>query len=404
MHSLPRYGLCQRSPPGIGSVSQATTLIGRDPRTSRPLQVRVSDGIIVGVEESSSDPEEWIAPGLIDLQVNGFAGYDFNSDDPDPDRVIGAARRLMTEGVATFVPTLVTASHEQVSARLTAIAAARRQDPAAGQMIPYAHLEGPHISDQDGPRGVHDLEWIRSPSLDEFADWQAVSGGLVGMVTVSPHYRDSSEYIAALSDMSVHVAIGHTHANDEQIHRAVQAGARLSTHLGNGAHTMLPRHPNYLWTQLAEDRLTAGFIADGHHLPAATLKSMVRAKGPARAVLVSDAVTLACCAPGRYRTPVGGTVELSRAGRLSHVGSGLLAGAAKSLAHGVAFTADNAGLGLATALELATVNPGRFVGGRGTLAVGQRADIILFRRDPADGHMDVTMTMLGGARNEAAPS
>jgi N-acetylglucosamine-6-phosphate deacetylase len=166
------------------------------------------------------------------------------------------------------------------------------------------------------------------------------------------------------------------------------AGARLSTHLGNGAHAMLPRHPNYLWTQLADDRLTAGFIADGHHLPADTLRAMIRAKGPERSILVSDAVALAGRPPGRYETPVGGTVELSADGRLVMAGTPYLAGAARGLADGVAHVATLFGLG--PALRMATVQPGRFVGGRGVLAVGAPADVIRFDWAPGDPALRMT--------------
>ena len=158
----------------------------------------------------------------------------------------------------------------------------------------------------------------------------------------------------------------------------------LSTHLGNGAAAVLPRHPNFIWAQLADDRLTASFIADGHHLPADTLKSMLRAKGLSRAVLVSDSVALGGMPPGIYEQQIGGRVELSADGRLGIVGTPYLAGAARPLKDGVAMAARSAGLALADALKLATENPGRFVGGRGRLAVGAAADLMRFRWRPGD--------------------
>lgn len=378
-------------------MSHSLTVTGKLPRTQVPMTVAIENGRVVGMEESSSETEQWLAPGLVDLQVNGFGGFDFNADDPAPEDVIGAARALRANGVTTFVPTLITASHEQISARLRAVAEARERDRATAQMVPYVHVEGPHISEEDGPRGAHDLAWVRPPSIDEFLDWQDVSDGLIGMVTMSPHWAASPDYISALTARSVYVSIGHTHADEQQIARAVEAGARLSTHLGNGAHALIPRHPNYIWTQLAEDRLTAGLIGDGHHLPAATLRSMLRAKGLDRCQLVSDATALAGCPPGRYRTPVGGEVELCASGRINHVGSGLLAGSGLSLGYGVASVANDPAFGLAAAVDLATVNPGRFAGGRGVLAIGREADLILFDWQPGDDHLTIRKSIQGGS-------
>jgi N-acetylglucosamine-6-phosphate deacetylase len=145
---------------------------------------------------------------------------------------------------------------------------------------------------------------------------------------------------------------------------------------------MLPRHPNLIWTQLDDDRLTATLIADGHHLPADTLRVFLRAKGLSRCVLVSDAVALGGCAPGRYETPVGGAVELSADGRLSLAGTPYLAGAARSLLADLGIAHAMTGLPLADLLPLATANPARFAGGGGRLVPGARADVIRLAPGP----------------------
>ncbi len=357
-------------------------ITGRDPASGASLAVTTERGRITAIEPGPNGEQPWLAPGLIDLQVNGFGGHDLNAPGLTPETVTALVHRLRQDGVTAFLPTLITASEADIIAALRAIAAARAADPAVAHAIPGVHVEGPHLAGEDGPRGAHPRAHVRPPDLAEFARWQAA--GPVAMVTLSPHWLDASTYIAALAARGVHVALGHTAATPEQIRAAAAAGARLSTHLGNGAAAMLPRHPNLIWAQLADDRLTAGFIADGHHLPADTLTAMLRAKGLDRALLVSDATALGGMPPGRYTQPIGGEVELLANGRLGTPGTPYLAGAALPLITGVANAITLAGLTLADALRLATVNPGRYAGGRGLLTLGGPADLIRFAWRPGD--------------------
>lgn len=378
-------------------VDATGVLEGRDPDTLGAVRVGIVDGCIAAVEPIPDRADlPWIAPGLVDLQVNGFAGHDLNAAGLTPATVSALARAMLAVGVTRFLPTLITGAEADILASLRAIAAARDGDPVVRLMVPAIHVEGPNISDHDGPRGAHPRDAVRPWDLAEFDRWQGVCGGLVGMVTLSPHADAAMPYIAALRARGVHVAIGHSHATPEQIHAAAQAGAILSTHLGNGVSGMLPRHPNLLWAQLADDRLSASFIADGHHLDADTLKAMIRAKGLERAILVSDTVALGGLAPGVYDTPVGGQVELAADGRLSLMGTPFLAGAALPLIAGVARAMRDAGLTLAQALRLATANPARFVGERAALAVGLRADLMRFHWAPGDDTLTLHDCWLAG--------
>ena len=333
------------------------------------------------------DPAEGIpilSSGLIDAQVNGFRGSDVNGGDSTSEDIQRITAELAAVGVTTWVPTIVTASEAAITEALHRIERARQEDPRVATAIPSAHVEGPFISDRDGPRGVHDLTQIRPIDAAEVERWQA-AGARVGMVTVSPHQTDAAEQISALRALGVTVAIGHTHATPEQIASAVDAGASLSTHLGNGIESLLRRHPNAIWTQLADDRLVCGLIADGHHLPADTLEVMLRAKGPTGAFLVSDATALAGNPPGRYETAVGGNVELTPDGRLSYVGTDLLAGAAASLADGLKHVLRVTSVGLPQALRLVTENPARVIpgarAGLGTLRIGAPADFVVLADD-----------------------
>jgi N-acetylglucosamine-6-phosphate deacetylase len=268
-------------------------------------------------------------------------------------------------------------------------------------MIPGVHVEGPHLSSQDGPRGAHPCEHIRPPSINEFERWQRACANLVTLVTVSPHWPDATAYIHALRERGVLVSIGHTDASSGQIHAAVDAGATLSTHLGNGVAAMLPRHPNLLWAQMAEDRLTAMLIADGHHLPADTLKVMLRSKGLDRVIITSDAVALAGMPPGLYSTPVGGQVELTEDGRLCLPGTRLLAGSVTPLKDAVALVA-NTQLSLADALRLATENPARILGRTSGLKAGASADLIRFKWQPG-AELRIETVLLQGTSVATSP-
>jgi N-acetylglucosamine-6-phosphate deacetylase len=372
------------------------TLTGRNTITAQPLCITVQDGRIQAIDPGPDDEALWLAPGLIDLQVNGYGGCDLNADALDPDVVLALARQMLLTGVTTFVPTLISAPEENIIRALRAIASARQASAQAACAIPFVHVEGPHISPQDGARGAHPRDQIRPPSLAEFARWQAASGDLVGTVTVSPHWEHATEYIAALTAKGVRVAIGHTHAAPAQIHAAAAAGASLSTHLGNGIALMLPRHPNPIWAQLADECLTATFIADGHHLPADTLKAMLRAKGIERSILISDAVALAGMAPGIYDTPVGGRVQLSADGRASVAGTDILAGAVRPLKDGVAWATVSGVCSLGDAIRMATDIPGRQVGRRGLLRLGEKADLLRFALDPQNKSLQIETVLVDG--------
>lgn len=380
------------------------SICGRDPLSGEFVEVTVEDGAIRSIEPRASGDDLWLSPGFIDLQVNGYRGCDLNAESITPDVVIALMDRLFAVGVTTFVPTLITAREDRIIAALRAIAEARSRSPLARHVIPFVHIEGPHLSPADGPRGAHPRDDIRPPDLAEFERWQAASDGLVGMVTLSPHWDEALHYITHLASRGCTVAIGHTDAEPSRIHAGAEAGAVLSTHLGNGVADALPRHPNLLWAQLADDRVAASFIADGHHLPADTLQAMLRAKGTEHCILISDAVALAGMPPGVYETSVGGTVELTAEGRIVIPGTPWLAGAGLPLPAGIATVAGLSGFSLGDAVRMATENPGRFVGGRGVLRVGADADLVQFRWTWAGDEIEVVQVLVRGEAPSAEPA
>ena len=373
-------------------------LVGRDPETGRGLAVGIEGGRIGSVEAADYNGPLYLSSGLVDLQVNGYSHHDLNDGAVTPERVLALTEVMLSLGTTTYLPTLVTASETNIVAGLKAIREARERYPLVKRAVPFAHVEGPFISRHDGPRGAHPAAHVRDADITEYERWQAASGGLVGLLTLSPHSDAAIELVRHAAGQGVHVALGHTDATPEQIHAAAAAGATLSTHLGNGASAMLPRHPNVIWAQLADDRLTATLIGDSHHLPADTLRVMLRAKGLERALLVSDVAAPGGLEPGIYHQTIGGRVELQANGRLGTPGTPYLAGAALPLGDCVARTVGMTGLSLAQVLGLATRNPGRFAGGRGKLEVGAAADLILFEWAPGAERLDIAATYQAGER------
>lgn len=371
---------------------------GIDPRTGKGMAIEIADGMIAAIRPAQIRNTTYLSAGLIDLQINGFRGLDLNAGAVTPGILLSLCEELLSVGVTTWLPTIITASEASILQALEAIARSRNDHRLVAEMVPGVHVEGPSISEKDGPRGAHPLAHVRPPSIAEFERWQQASGNLVSMVTLAPEHTGSLDYIRTLTARGVLIALGHTAAAPEEVHAAAEAGATLSTHLGNGASSMLPRHPNFIWAQLANDRLTASFIADGWHLPADTFKSMLRAKGMERAILVSDTVALAGMPAGLYQQPVGGSVEVSPEGRIGVAGTPYLAGASLPLSANVAIAAGMAGMPLADALLLATRNPGRFVGGRGRLEVGARADLIRFEWSQGDREIRVHETWVRGEK------
>ncbi|HYA53352.1 MAG TPA: amidohydrolase family protein [Streptosporangiaceae bacterium] len=294
-------------------------------------------------------------PGFVDLQVNGFAGVDFADPAITPERVLHAVSAIERTGVTRFLPTLVTSSLEDFSV------CAKTLVHAAHPAIAGLHMEGPYISPEDGPRGAHARDLVRAADVDDFRRRQDAAEGRIRLVTLAPESPGALRLVEHLVGGGVRVAIGHTAASGSQIADAVRAGATLSTHLGNGCAQVLARHPNVIWEQLGEDRLLASFIVDGHHLPPATVKAMIRAKTPARSILVTDAIAAAGMPPGTY-TLGKQRVALDATGRVAAPGAPNLAGSALRMNVGVGNTVRFTGLALEDVAPMASTRPAEYLG------------------------------------------
>ena len=294
-------------------------------------------------------------PGLFDLQVNGFAGVDFNAPGLTTEGLAEALERQRATGVTRCLPTLITSSFDRFARNARVIA--RSPDPAVAGI----HMEGPYLSPEDGPRGAHPREHVTNASIADFDRRQEAADGRIVLVTLAPEASGALSLIDHLVKAGVRVAIGHTGGTPQQVEDAISAGATLATHLGNGCAQMLPRHPNFIWTLLAADPVAASFIVDGHHLPAATVKGLVRAKGVDRSILVTDATSAAACGPGRYS--IGDVVcESGEDGRVSLPGTPYLAGSSLTLDRAIANTVKFTGLPIDVVLPMASTIPALYLG------------------------------------------
>lgn len=309
-----------------------------------------------------AETDIFISPAFLDIQVNGFKGVDFSKGDLEPERVLELIEEMKGRGIAYLCPTVLTSSSERMRKAFSALSKLCDGSKIVEESFVGFHMEGPYISSEEGPRGVHDPRWVRDPDWDEFLSFQDAAGGRIKILTLAPEREGALRFIEKATEEGIVVAIGHTGASPQRIRDAISAGAKLSTHLGNGAHAFLPRHPNYIWEQLASDELYASIIVDGYHLPPSVVKCFIRCKGVSRTILISDIVSLGGMKPGIYRTEDGREVEISEDGRISLVGTPYLAGSATTLDRSVVNAMKFAGVDLADAIDMASTNPAKLLG------------------------------------------
>jgi N-acetylglucosamine-6-phosphate deacetylase len=340
----------------------------------------------------------WIAPALFDLQINGCDGISFNSETLTAQGVRHVVEVCRNHGIGQLCPTLVTNSFAALRHGFTTLRQACEQDREVLRSVPGFHLEGPYIGAEDGPRGAHPKQHVRPPDRGEFQRLQDAAGGRILLVTLAPEHDGALEFIEWLTKHGIVPAIGHTGASVERIRDAVKAGAKLSTHLGNGCHAVLPRHDNYLWEQLACDDLWASLICDGHHLPVSVARCLLRAKTPARTILTCDASSLAGLPLGRY-DQWGGEFEVLPGGKVVVRGTPFLAGSGVFLDSCLAFVLKYTDVCLEEAIDMASAHPRRLLHQPArTIEAGQPADLMLFDREPGNG-FTVRATFVGGIQS-----
>ena len=312
-------------------------------------------GELVVVRDEAGLPVSAAGPGLVDLQINGYAGVSFNdpADEITAEGVHRACEAMRRRGVVAILATLVTDAVDSMIAKAGRFARLRDADELIASTIAGLHIEGPMINPEDGPRGAHPAKHVIAPAdaPSFFDDIQAASAGLVKILTLAPETPGAMGLIAHASAAGVTVALGHHNADAATIAQAVAAGAKMCTHLGNGSHAMLPRLDNYVQHQLADDRLAASFIADGHHIPFPALKNFLRAKGTQRSVLVTDALAAA-----------DGDPALAPEGVVRLKGTPYLAGSALTLDRAVLNAAEHCDVSFETAWAMASTQPAALAG------------------------------------------
>ncbi|GAA3803984.1 N-acetylglucosamine-6-phosphate deacetylase [Nocardioides panacisoli] len=354
--------------------------------TGDAVDVAIVDGVVVADSAPGATTLDAtglvVVPGLIDLQVNGAAGIDLTLE---PHRLWELAALLPEYGVTAFLPTVITSSPE---ARETALATYRAGPPPgwAGAVPLGVHLEGPMIA--PARKGAHPERWLRDPSAELVAGWSREAG--VAMVTLAPELPGALDVVERLVGRGVLVSVGHTAAPADQVTAATDRGVRLVTHLGNAMPPIGAREPGAAGTALADRRLVAGVIADGHHLHPATLAVFWRALGPTRFLSVTDCTAALGLPDGPARL---GDQHVEVRDGAVRLDDGTLAGSAASLSQCLRVLRETTGCTQAEAVTTCTATAAGLMGEdqRGRIEAGARGDLTLL-----DDRLDVVATVVGG--------
>ena len=377
---------------------------------NKPVAIWFEDGLITRVEstENLQDNSEplYIAPGLIDIQVNGYDGISFSlegADDPSAEtkhlsveEIRKISREFWAMGVTTYFPTLTTNSKELLLKNI-AILTEAIEDPENMGSIPGLHLEGPYISAVDGYRGAHPREHVRLPDWEEFIQLNNAANGKILLMTMAPEVEGAIEFIRKCREMGIVISLGHHNGSAEMISQAVDAGAGLATHLGNGCASTINRHKNPLWPQLADDRLMISIISDSFHLPPEVLKVYFRIKGAENIIIISDLTSYAGLPAGQYMLKTGETIEKAPNGHLRFSGQeGGLYGSATPLPEAISHIIKVTGCSPGDAIRMTSTNPAILHGlnDRGALEPGKRADMIFFSL--TDNNLQIRKTFVQG--------
>jgi N-acetylglucosamine-6-phosphate deacetylase len=326
----------------------------------------------------------WIAPGLVDIQINGFAGVDFNRPIESDDAWHHATKQLYAHGCTSFLIALITNKEEAYRKLLADLAGRINLDPR--NCLGF-HMEGPWLNPDLGYRGAHRPGWMQKPSIRLLDDWWATAGPLLKLITLAPEIdrKASAQVIRAGVKKNIQFFLGHSGAMGETLVEAMEAGAVGWTHLGNAVPAAVPKFENVILHALAQSELLASLIPDGLHLPPhafRVLAQMLDMFSPSRLLLTTDAMAAAGAGrPGKY-TLGDVQVEVGKDGaaRLPSTdpsGGGRLAGSTLTPFEGVFRAEKMAGLFLESAWDAFSLSPASLLGLSHGIAVGNSADFCL---------------------------
>jgi len=362
-----------------------TKIEGIHYQTKKPVSVEIKDGKIVCIEPLDKLTDEkhayYIAPGLFDNQVNGYAGvsFTFSGKNFTVEGIKKVTQELWNRGVTSYLATVVTSSQEKLLKNFSILNKAKNDTSLLGSLAGF-HLEGPYISSIEGFRGSHLPEYIRNPNWNEFMAIYKASGRNITTVTIAPELNGAIDFIRRCTEKGITVALGHLDASKEIIDEAVLNGAKTCTHLGNGCANMINRHQNPLWPQLANDQLMISIICDGFHLRDEEIATFYKVKGTEKTIITSDVTCFAGLPPGKYKDDDGETIELTKEGMLRYPVQKVLYGSATPITRGIVKIMNVTGCTLGDAIRMASTNPASLYGftDRGKIVPGKRADLILF--------------------------
>ena len=347
----------------------------------KSYSVTVDSGVVTDVKECKDALDNfYICPGgLIDTQVNGALGYNYTGKDLTLEQIRKVCDELSRQGTFQHFATIVTGPQDVIVENLDKLTKAIETDPVVAHSITGIHIEGNFISRLDGPRGAHDLRYVRDASIEEFDQWFVHSKGLLKYITIGAEANGAIDLIRHATQKGVAVALGHTGATREQIDKAVDAGASLSTHLGNGVFAKLDRFENPIWPQLRNEGLTTGLIADGDHVTPDLVWVISKCKDSDHIILVSDLHSCAGLPPGRrMEGPL--EIEIFEDAAVRVAGTPYLAGAGVHLLRCIWNYAKFSKTDKVAAFKLGTINPIRKYNldpKRAKLQKGKKADFIV---------------------------
>jgi N-acetylglucosamine-6-phosphate deacetylase len=343
--------------------------------------VEIEDHVFKQVATTREDILDlpWIAPGLVDIQVNGFAGVDFNRAIESDETWHHAAQQLYAHGCTGFLIALITNTDEGYRRLLTDLTGRINLDPR--NCLGF-HMEGPWLNPDPGYRGAHRAEWMRPADVTTLEAWWSIAGPLLKLVTLAPevNFAAAAAVIRAGVEKKIPFFLGHSGAMGEMLSGAVEVGALGWTHLGNAAPATAPKFENVIFHALAQPGLMASLIPDGLHLPPHAFRALARALNqaqPSRLLLTTDAMAAAVAEKGGKYTLGEVTVEVGGDGAARLPGSGRLAGSTLTPFDGVFRAERMSGLFLEDAWTAFSTRPASVLGLKHGLAKGNSADFCL---------------------------